>query len=98
MSGSGGGDDRPVEIDGKKDRVRDVVTVGVADSSVRLVEQPLSATVVIEILRHPSSAMSRRAGPFRNLAASLEARITPAVVRVSIRGQRDVVGASARIH
>ena len=43
----------PVEIDGKNDRVRDVVTVGVLDSSVRLVEQPLSATVVIEILPAP---------------------------------------------
>ncbi len=43
----------PVEIDGKNERVRDVVTVGVLDSSVRLVEQPLSATVVIEILPAP---------------------------------------------
>ncbi len=36
----------PLEIDGKNDRVRDVVTVGVADSSVRLT-QPMSATVVV---------------------------------------------------
>ena len=43
----------PVEIDGKNERVRDVVTVGVLDSSVRLVEQPLSATVVVEILPAP---------------------------------------------
>ena len=84
----------PVEIDGKNERVRDVVTVGVGDSSVRLVEQPLSATVVIEIL--PAPIERDLAGVpvrFRNLAAGLAApRITPAVVRVGIRGQREVIG------
>jgi YbbR domain-containing protein len=83
----------PVEIDGKNERVRDVVTVGVGDSSVRLVEQPLSATVVIEIL--PAPIERDVAGVpvrFRNLAAGLAARITPAVVRVGIRGQREVLG------
>lgn len=84
----------PVEIDGKNERVRDVVTVGVGDSSVRLVEQPLSATVVIEIL--PAPIERDVAGVpvrFRNLAAGLGApRITPAVVRVGIRGQREVLG------
>ena len=83
----------PVEIDGKNERVRDVVTVGVGDSSVRLVEQPLSATVVIEIL--PAPIERDLAGVpvrYRNLAAGLEARITPAVVRVGIRGQREVIG------
>ena len=62
----------PVEIDGKNERVRDVVTVGVGDSSVRLVEQPLSATVVIEIL--PAPIERDVAGVpvrFRNLAAGL---------------------------
>ena len=83
----------PVEIDGKNERVRDVVTVGVGDSSVRLVEQPLSATVVIEIL--PAPIEREVAGVpvrYRNLAAGFQARITPAVVRVGIRGQREVLG------
>ena len=83
----------PVEIDGKNERVRDVVTVGVGDSSVRLVDQPLSATVVIEIL--PAPIERDVAGVpvrFRNLAASLAPRLTPAVVRVGIRGQREVLG------
>ena len=65
----------PVEIDGKNERVRDVVTVGVGDSSVRLVEQPLSATVVIEIL--PAPIERDVAGVpvrFRNLAAGLGAQ------------------------
>jgi YbbR domain-containing protein len=82
----------PVEIDGKNERVRDVVTVGVGDSSVRLVEQPLSATVVIEILPAPIE----REVPgvpvrFRNISPDLGARITPAVVRVGIRGQREAL-------
>ena len=84
----------PVEIDGKNERVRDVVTVGVGDSSVRLVEQPLSATVVIEILPAPiERGLAGVPVRFRNLAAGLAApRITPAVVRVGIRGQREVIG------
>jgi YbbR domain-containing protein len=83
----------PVEIDGKNERVRDVVTVGVGDSSVRLVEQPLTATVVIEILPAPIERdVLGVPVRFRNLSPRLEARITPAVVRVVIRGQRDVLG------
>jgi YbbR domain-containing protein len=83
----------PVEINGKSERVRDVVTVGVIDSSVRLVEQPQSATVVIEILPAPVE----REVPgvpvrSRNLAKGLGQRIVPPVVRVNIRGQRDVLG------
>jgi len=83
----------PVEIDGKSERVRDVVTVGVLDSSVRLAEPPLSATVVIEIWPAP---IERDVGGVpvrsRNLAQGLVPRVVPAVVRVSIRGQRDVLG------
>jgi len=83
----------PVEIDGKSERVRDVVTVGVMDSSVRLVEQPQSATVVIEILPAPVErevpGVPVRA---RNLAKGLRQTVVPAVVRVNVRGQRDVLG------
>jgi YbbR domain-containing protein len=82
----------PVEIDGKHERVRDVVAVGVADSAVRLVEQPQSATVVIEIL--PAPIEREVAGVpvrSRNLAQRLVQRVQPAVVRVSVRGQRDVL-------
>jgi YbbR domain-containing protein len=83
----------PVEIDGKSERVRDVVTVGVADSSVRLVEQPQSATVVIEILPAPIErevpGVPVRA---RNLAKGLAQRVVPQLVSVNVRGQRDVLG------
>ncbi len=83
----------PVEIDGKSQRVRDVVTVGVTDSSVRLVEQPQSATVVIEILPAPIErevpGVTVRS---RNLARGLVQTVVPEVVRVNCRGQRDVLG------
>lgn len=82
----------PVEIDGKKERVRDVVTVGVTDSSVRLVEQALSATVVIEILPAPIERdVSGVPVRSRNLSQGLVPRIVPEVVRVGVRGQQDVL-------
>jgi YbbR domain-containing protein len=83
----------PIEIDGRTERVRDVVKVGVTDSSVRLVEQEMSATVVIEILPAPIerevTGVPVRA---RNLAPGLVARVVPAVVNVDVRGQRDLLG------
>jgi len=83
----------PVEIDGKNERVRDVVTVGVTDASVRLVEQALRATVVIEILPAPTERdVTGVPVRSRNLAQGLVPRIVPAVVKVGVRGQRDVLG------
>lgn len=81
----------PIEIEGRSSRVRDTVTVGVTDSSVRLVE-PRTATVVVEI----SPAPVEREVPGvpvrgRNLAEQRSARIVPEVVRVGVRGQRDVL-------
>jgi YbbR domain-containing protein len=82
----------PVQIEGRTERVRDVVTVGVADSSVRLV-QPQNATVVIEISVAP---IEREVGGvpirWRNLGQGLAApKILPALARVSVRGQRGVL-------
>ena len=42
----------PVEVTGSRSRVRDVVTVGVSDSAVRLV-QPQNATVLVEVVPAP---------------------------------------------
>jgi YbbR domain-containing protein len=83
----------PVEIDGKSERVRDVVAVGVTDSSVRLV-QPISATVVVEIW--PARVEREVSGVpvrWRNLGQRLSARVVPEVARVTIRGQRDALEA-----
>ncbi len=82
----------PVEIGGRNERVRDVVTVGVLDSSVRLAEQPLSATVVVEILPAPIErdvpGVPVRS---RNIAQGLVPRVVPVVVRVNIRGRREAL-------
>jgi hypothetical protein len=83
----------PVEIDGKSGRVRDVVAVGVTDSSVRLVE-PVNATVVVEI--SPAPVEREVAGVpvrWRNLGQGFSARVTPQVVRVTIRGPREALAA-----
>jgi YbbR domain-containing protein len=81
----------PVSIAGARARVRDVVTVGIADSSVRLV-QPQSATVIVEVWPAPVE----RAVPdvpvrSRNLGSGLRAQITPPIVKVSVRGGRDAL-------
>jgi YbbR domain-containing protein len=84
----------PLEIDGRSDRVRDVVTVGVADPSVRLT-QPVSATVVVEIV--PAPVEREVAGVpvhWRNLGAGLSSpRIVPEVAQVTIRGLRAALAA-----
>jgi YbbR domain-containing protein len=81
----------PVSIAGARSRVRDVVTVGVADSSVRLL-QPQSATVIVEVAPAPVE----RSVPdvpvrWRNLGTGLRAQIAPSLVRVSVRGGRDAL-------
>jgi YbbR domain-containing protein len=82
----------PIDIDGKKERVRDVVAVGVTDSSVRLV-QPQNATVLVDIVLAPIERdVSGVPVRWRNLGQGLAApRVVPATARVSIRGQRDVL-------
>jgi YbbR domain-containing protein len=83
----------PISVAGARTRVRDVVTVGIADSAVRLA-QPLSATVVVEITPAPVE----RSEPdvpvrWRNLGSDLHAQVTPPVVRVTVRGSREALSA-----
>jgi YbbR domain-containing protein len=81
----------PVSIAGSKTRVRDVVTVGVADSSVRLM-QPQSATVIVEVWPAPiERSVSDVPVRWRNLGAGLRAQVSPSLVRVSVRGGRDAL-------
>jgi YbbR domain-containing protein len=80
-----------VSISGARTRVRDVVTVGVADSSVRLV-QPQSATVIVEVWPAPiERSVADVPVRWRNLGTGLRAQITPSLVRVSVRGGRDAL-------
>jgi YbbR domain-containing protein len=83
----------PVVIQGSRGRVRDVVTVGVEDPSVRLL-QPQRATVVVEIV--PSPVEREVAGVpvrWRNLGNGLRALVSPTLVKAMVRGQRDVLAA-----
>jgi YbbR domain-containing protein len=81
----------PVSVAGARARVRDVVTVGVVDSSVR-VAQPQGATVVVEIWPAP---VERQVADvpvrWRNLGTGLRAQVTPSLVHVTVRGARDAL-------
>jgi YbbR domain-containing protein len=81
----------PVEVTGTRARVRDVVTVGISDSAVRLV-QPQNATVMVEIL--PAPVERELAGVpvrWRNLGIGLRAQVQPTLTRVTVRGRREAL-------
>ena len=81
----------PVTIKDAKARVRDGVTVGVVDTSVRLA-QPQIAQVTVEIWPAP---VERRLGEvpvrYRNVAQGLTAQLTPRFVQMSVRGPEEVL-------
>lgn len=79
----------PVSVEGQSKSLRDVVTVGVADSAVRLA-LPRSATVTIQIVPAPVERdVDGVAIRWRNLARGLRARVEPALGRVRVRGVAD---------
>ena len=78
-----------VSVAGERERLRDVVTVGVSDSAVRLAE-PQRATVVVEIVPAPvERQIARVPVRWRNLGAGMRATIGPSVAEVQIRGQQE---------
>jgi YbbR domain-containing protein len=83
----------PVTVAGERDRVRDVVTVGVADAAVRLAE-PQRATVVVDIEPAPvERAVAGVPVRWRNLGEGLRAKIAPALAEVEVRGQQERLAA-----
>ncbi len=79
----------PIEVAGSRGRVRDVVTVGITDSAVRLV-QPQDATVTVEVL--PAPVERDLAGVpvrWRNLGSGLRAQVQPTLTRITVRGRRE---------
>ena len=81
----------PVEVNGSRTRVRDVVTVGITDSAVRLV-QARDATVTVDIL--PAPVERDLAGVpvrWRNLGTGLRAEVRPTLTRITVRGRRDAL-------
>jgi len=78
-----------VSVKDAKSRVRDNVTVGVADSSVRLVEAQ-SANVVVEIWPAPvERQLADVPVRYRNLGAGLRATLTPQFAHVTVRGSKE---------
>ena len=78
----------PVDVSGARSRVRDVVNVGVGDSSVRLLE-PQTATVIVDVLPAPvEKAIDDVPVRARNLPPRLQAQIAPTKVKVTVRGAR----------
>ena len=69
--------------------MRDGVTVGVADSSVRLT-QAQSANVTVEIWPAPvEQRMPDVPVRWRNLGNGLRAQVSPQLVHVTVRGSKD---------
>lgn len=81
----------PVLVTGSRGRVRDSVTIGVADSAVRLAEAQ-TADVTVDIWPAPlDRELSGVPVRYRNLANGLRAQLVPSVVSVTVRAQRDVL-------
>jgi YbbR domain-containing protein len=78
-----------VSVKDAKSRVRDNVTVGVADSSVRLVEAQ-SANITVEIWPAPvERQLADVPIRYRNLSDGLRANLTPQLAHVTVRGSKE---------
>jgi hypothetical protein len=83
----------PVNVRGAMGRVRDTVTIGVPESSVRL-KVPRNATVVVEVKPAPVERTVRGVPVIlRHLGRGLRAAAAPANVTVTARGPADLVTA-----
>ena len=79
----------PVSVKDARARVRDGVTIGVMDSSVRLT-QAQSANVTVEIWPAPvERRMPDVPVRWRNLGTGLRAQVSPQLVQVTVRGSKD---------
>ena len=84
-----------IPIADAKATVRESVTVGFLEPSVRL-KQPRGATVTVDIVPAPLERIVRgRPVHLQNLAPTLSARAIPAVVDVTLRGSRDPLNRAA---
>jgi YbbR domain-containing protein len=83
----------PVSVKDAKVRVRDNVTIGVVDASVRLT-QAQSANVTVEILPAPvERRMPDVPVRWRNLGSGLRAQLSPQLVHVTVRGSKEALAA-----
>jgi YbbR domain-containing protein len=88
----------PVNVDGAMGRVRDTVTIGVPDSTVRL-KSPRNAVVVVEIKPAPIAHTVRGVAVIlRHLARGVKASVAPASVTVTATGPPGLVAGLAPDH
>jgi YbbR domain-containing protein len=81
----------PVQVTGTRARVRDVVTVGITDAAVRLV-QAQDATITVEVLPAPVERdLSGVPVRWRGLGTGLSAQVRPTLTRVTVRGRREAL-------
>jgi YbbR domain-containing protein len=81
----------PVQVTGSHARVQDIVTVGITDSAVRLV-QPQNATIIVEILPAPVERdLSGVPIRWRNLQSGLTAKVQQTLARVTVRGRGEAL-------
>jgi YbbR domain-containing protein len=80
-----------VSVKDARSRVRDKVTIGIVDASVRLV-QPQAANVTVDIAPAPiERRMPDVLVRWRNLGAGLRAQVSPQLVHVTVRGSKDAL-------
>lgn len=81
----------PVSVSGARAGVRESVTVGVLNPSLR-VNSPHAVTVTVQIAPAPIERTIRDVPVhLRNVAANLSARAVPPVVNVAVRGSREAL-------
>jgi YbbR domain-containing protein len=81
----------PVSVGGARERVRDTVTLGLLDPSLRL-KSARSATVTVQIQPAPLERTVRnRPVHLHNVGPNLEAQAEPDAVSVTLRGSRDAL-------
>ena len=82
----------PVPVGGARNAVKDTVTIGLLDPSLRL-KTPRLAQVTVDVIPGPvERAFRERPVHLVNLGSNLVARATPHAVEVVVRGSREGVG------
>jgi YbbR domain-containing protein len=81
----------PVSVSGASAAVKDTVSLGLLDPSLRL-KTVRSAVVTVQVVPAPlERTLRNRPVHLRNLAATLEAQAVPAAVELTLRGNRDAL-------
>jgi YbbR domain-containing protein len=82
----------PVSVTNARERVRETVTLGVLDPSLRL-KNTRSAVVSVQIVPAPlERTLRNRPVHLRNLPPNLTAEAVPTAVDVTLRGSREILG------